>query len=1141
MKLALILTKLAAFLLLCSTFSEVRAQSYGLTSRPTVGAYLDSVVPPLPPAEPTTWSTAVAFPSLSFQNPMGLGPMPGTNKLFVWQREGQVYLIDPTTQTKTVCLDLSNQCQGWDDCGMFAVVPHPNFASNHYIFVFYVYVTPGMVQGSPTQRVVGQPTLPQGSDPRSRLSRFTLDANGVAIPGSEFVLINQKIYNTWHKGGGMLFHPTNGLLYLTMGNDYRYTQNDQKINNDLAGGVIRIDVDKVGGSFSHAPPRQPTNGTTFTNGVPNYFIPNSNPFVGQSGVLEEFYSLGLRSPHRMTIDPPSGKIYIGDVGEGSWEEVNVIAPGDPAGLNFQWGFREGFVGTTPASVIGVSRDPLIAFPHGGGQTNPQMSAIIGGYVYRGSALATQIGGRYICGDNVSAKVYWIDETTNPPTANYIVTLPKSTGPNSGTDYTSLSSFGLDANNELYMTTLGATDGNIYKLLATGGGAGGSTPLPATLSATGVFSNLATLTPSAKLIPYTINAPFWSDGATKSRWAVIPNTANIGFNATGEWTFPTGSVFVKHFELPVDDTNSAVHKRLETRLLVKMATGGVYGATYKWRDDNSDADLLTSAGLSENVAIYTPNSLGAPGGLTSTDIGNPGAGSTSGTGDDLTIVAGGSDVWGTADHFRFCYLTRAGDFDLRLRVNNLTGGGSIAKVGLMARGSVATNNGQYAYSIAYPTNSGRAYDFEYRVTDGAGAAATQVIGTPNVLPRWVRLRREGNVFISLTSLDGTAWTEMGRVTIAMPTTVYFGVAACAVSGTAKTTATVHLERDTRLQTWYYPSRSDCTTCHNSHAGDVLGIKTRQLNCNELFPGTGVTDNQIRAWNHVGIFDPANPPQEGAIPSMDKLAAVTDATATLEKRARSFFDANCSQCHRPGGVPAQWDARYDTPLLQQGIINGLVGDVLGVPGSHVVTPQDLTHSIIYSRVNRVGQNQMPPIARNTIDTNAVAMLSAWINSLPAITLAGATDGTAYLNSDTLTLTANALAGSGSLNRVEFWDNGVLIGQDTGLPYSLTLQKPLPVGYHQITAIVYDSQGGVSPSILTTLNVLPLQLSLLGFDNLGAPMLETQIPNGRGYFIEYTDDLTAGWNTLQNGTADGQTLDLQDPAATGNHRYYRLRVLP
>ncbi len=312
---------LAAVAMFCIPVASSGAQPYGLTTRPTVGPYLDSVVPTLPPAEATTWSTVAAFPNLTFQNPMGLLPMPGTNKLFVWEREGRVYLIDnsPNTSTKTLSIDLTNQCQGWDDCGLFSVVPHPNFVTNRYVFVFYTYVTPGLVVGNATTRPAGQPALPATSDPRSRLSRFTLDANGVVVPGSEFVLINQTVKNTWHKGGGMFFHPTSGLLYLCLGNDY-VTANNQIINQNLASGVLRIDVDKIGGSFSHAPPKQPTNGTTFTAGVPNYFIPNNNPFVGQSGVLEEFYSLGLRSPHRMTIDPPTGRIYIGDVGEGTWKK-----------------------------------------------------------------------------------------------------------------------------------------------------------------------------------------------------------------------------------------------------------------------------------------------------------------------------------------------------------------------------------------------------------------------------------------------------------------------------------------------------------------------------------------------------------------------------------------------------------------------------------------------------------------------------------------------------------------------------------------------------------------------------------------------------------------------------------------------------
>ena len=127
-----------------------------------------------------------------------------------------------------------------------------------------------------------------------RLERYTLDANGVAIPDSVKIFVDLTNQTVWHHGGGMFFHPTNGFLYWTDG-DNSVGDNDQIINKSLYSGVFRIDVDCRGGDFSHPPPRQPMNGFTA-----NYFIPNDNPFVGQSNVLEEFFCLGLRSPHRMT-------------------------------------------------------------------------------------------------------------------------------------------------------------------------------------------------------------------------------------------------------------------------------------------------------------------------------------------------------------------------------------------------------------------------------------------------------------------------------------------------------------------------------------------------------------------------------------------------------------------------------------------------------------------------------------------------------------------------------------------------------------------------------------------------------------------------------------------------------------------------
>src|SRR5258706_10773368 len=132
--------------------------------------------------------------------------------------------------------------------------------------------------------------------------------------------------------------------------------------------------------------------------------------------------------------------------------------------------------------------------------------------------------------------------------------------------------------------------------------------PPLLSQTGAFKNTHSLTPGESLIPYDLNISFWSDGATKSRWISVPNDtaghgAKIGFQPTGEWTFPNGTVFVKHFELAVDETRPDIKRRLETRLLVRDAAGGVYGVTYKWRADNSDADLLET-NLSEDIVIKT---------------------------------------------------------------------------------------------------------------------------------------------------------------------------------------------------------------------------------------------------------------------------------------------------------------------------------------------------------------------------------------------------------------------------------------------------------------------------------------------------------------------------------------------------------
>jgi uncharacterized repeat protein (TIGR03806 family) len=746
--------------------------AYGLDHRPSAGAFLNGAMPEVAPGISGNWSAVVAFTNLLFTNSVGLTSVPGTDELCVWEREGRVWTFQNTAgvSQKKLVLDLSDQCQGWDDSGLLGIAFHPGFATNHFMFVYYTWVKPGTVAGSPTSRPV--PNLPDTY--HDRLERYTLDANGVAIPGSAEIFVDLTNQTVWHHGGGMFFHPVNGFLYWTDG-DNSVGDNDQIINKSLYSGVFRIDVDCRGGGVSHAPPRQPAGGVTA-----NYFIPDDNPFVGQSNVLEEFFCLGLRSPHRMTYDPPTGKIFIGDVGESSREEVDVIEPGE-SGLNFQWNRCEGTLGEMKPPYFGISRGPVLDYPHTDGR------AVIGGYVYRGKKFAADLGGKYIFGDNVLRIVWAMDETTTPFQKNLLCVMPKGNGPNSGSDYTGLSSFGTDADGEIYFCQMSSIGGRIYTLQR-GGPPPSLHPLPKLLSETGAFANLPNLTPADFLIPYTVNSPLWSDDAVKTRWFVLPANSVIGFTATGEWKFPAGSVFVKNFDLPVDDANPQILRRLETRLLVRDTNGYVYGASYKWRADNRDADLVTT-----------------------------------GTNEDITIA-----------------------------------------------------------------------------------------GTNGI----------------------------------------------------------------RIQKWFYPGRQDCLTCHTPASGGVLGLKTRQLNGVFKYPD-GVTANQLLTLGHLGIFDAAFDGEK--IFRYPRLVNVTNTSAALQLRVRSYLDANCAMCHRPGGAGAFFDARFDTPLKKQSLINGPVANQFGITGARVVIPGETNKSILFRRISMTGAGQMPPLARNLVDEKAVAVIGRWISTL------------------------------------------------------------------------------------------------------------------------------------------------------------------
>jgi mono/diheme cytochrome c family protein len=137
--------------------------------------------------------------------------------------------------------------------------------------------------------------------------------------------------------------------------------------------------------------------------------------------------------------------------------------------------------------------------------------------------------------------------------------------------------------------------------------------------------------------------------------------------------------------------------------------------------------------------------------------------------------------------------------------------------------------------------------------------------------------------------------------------------------------------------------------------------------------------LMAWKELRLF---NADFSGsAVEGFPKLAAVDDTSRSLEDRARSYLDANCAYCHRPGGTVASFDARYDTPLPAQKLIDGSVLIDQRIDGARVVALNDIWRSILFMRVNTTEAYKMPPLARNTVDECGVKLLREWIESLPA----------------------------------------------------------------------------------------------------------------------------------------------------------------
>ena len=566
-------------------------QGPGLTSTAPVDKFLNGR---FPSRSPSPLPYKVAFPNLSFDSPLTFAMHPYQNKVIVGQRDGKIFWFNKQDQatTKNLIVDLSDEVGVVWDGGFLGLAIHPEFGLNGRNY-FYTYYTTKDQHGNdfPNSYTTQNCDNEEYWGNHLMLVRFEVDPDTLeVVPQSQTTLIKIRMYGTSHRGGGLLFGQ-DGFLYLTTGDQTAFRKSQDIVNN-LDGGVLRLDVNKDPAK-SHPPVKNMPDDHGFADELTGneYWIPNDNPFLSPAGDnFEEYYTMGHRNPHRMTMDMHSGALYIGEVGGVKHEEVNLVKKGS----NYGWPVYEGLAKDNACGDDQLfnnmdHEEPLVAFPRS------DANSLTGGYVYQGTEIPDLIG-KYICADYGNGEEIWAVDTE---TGTYELL--------GNFEPSNIISFGQDHEGEIYILKQGVS--TLYKLSQTTAHTG---EIPQFLSQTGAFEDLNALTPAAALVAYDLIQPFWSDNAIKKRWMVIPNNGThdengeqIGFSENDPWQFPEGAVLIKHFELPVDDANPNHTKRIETRFSIKGEDGKFYFVTYKWNEAQTDAELLSTA-FDEDIQIQTGN-------------------------------------------------------------------------------------------------------------------------------------------------------------------------------------------------------------------------------------------------------------------------------------------------------------------------------------------------------------------------------------------------------------------------------------------------------------------------------------------------------------------------------------------------------
>ncbi len=360
------------------------------------------------------------------ERPVFVTAAPGdSNRLFVIeQHAGRIRIVDLPSGTlrSSPLLEVPGVTQN-NEQGLLGLAFHPHYASNGFFYVNYTVDGGGAAGHTEVTRYQVQ------GDPKTAAT---------ADPASKTVLLTYNQPEVNHNAGWLDFGK-DGMLYIAAGDgggayDQHGASGNGQNTSVLLAKILRLNVD-----------------------LPSPYIPADNPFINDSGKRGEIWALGVRNPWRCSFDRATGNLWIGDVGQDTREEIDVL-PAGKGGLNFGWRPREGLIQTPGYSnehPVTPTTDPIFDYSHSVG------NCVIGGYVYRGQAIPG-LQGAYFFGDNGNGRFWSLtyDGTNNP----VVVERTSELNPSNAKVVNSLTSFGEDAAGELYVCDLAS--GSIFRIVST---------------------------------------------------------------------------------------------------------------------------------------------------------------------------------------------------------------------------------------------------------------------------------------------------------------------------------------------------------------------------------------------------------------------------------------------------------------------------------------------------------------------------------------------------------------------------------------------------------------------------------------------------------------------------------------------------